>query len=290
MKRVRAEVLGSRRLGAYRCITLVAPEIAERVRPGQFISIAMPPDREFILRRHFSVHAASKRGGWAGTLEFVFDTAGRGTEWLAEARPHSFLDVIGPLGRPFAYPARLNACLLVSEGRGSASLHFLAHELKANGKRVDMLIGAADEEHVLKPLEAKRVSQTVQILTADGSLGDRGAVADVLPAFVDAVGTEVVYAAGSRTMLRAVAEFCLERRIPAQIAVEEQMACALGMCYSCVVPIIRKDGSGYENLRACTEGPVFNPARVFWDLWIGEEPQAMLTPPEGFPVVRTWPG
>jgi hypothetical protein len=57
-----------------------------------------------------------------------------------------------------------------------------------------------------------------------------------------------------------------------------------------VVPVIRKDGSGYDNLRACTDGPVFNPARILWDRWTGEEPQLLPTPPEGFPVVRSWPG
>ena len=54
--------------------------------------------------------------------------------------------------------------------------------------------------------------------------------------------------------------------------------------------VVRKDGSGYENLRACIEGPVFNPARILWDRWMGEEQRLIATPPEGFPVVRTWPG
>ena len=51
----------------------------------------------FLLRRPFSIHQASRRGGWAGTLEVVFDVVGRGTAWLAEAKPHDTLDVIGPL-------------------------------------------------------------------------------------------------------------------------------------------------------------------------------------------------
>jgi dihydroorotate dehydrogenase electron transfer subunit len=74
------------------------------------------------------------------------------------------------------------------------------------------------------------------------------------------------------------------------MAVEEQMACGMGQCFTCVVPVIRKDGSGYDNLRACTEGPVFNAARILWDRWIGQEPSLLPTPPEGFPVVRSWPG
>ena len=81
------------------------------------VAVGMPAGRTFLLRRHFSIHQASRRGGWAGTLEFVFDPRGPGTEWLAEARAHQFLDVIGPLGRGFAYPSRLTNCLLVAEGR-----------------------------------------------------------------------------------------------------------------------------------------------------------------------------
>ncbi len=139
MKRVRAEILNARKLGAYHSLTLVAPEVAERARPGQFISVAMPQDRAFLLRRHFSIHQASRRGGWAGTLEFVFDPHGLGTQWLADAKAHQFLDVIGPLGKAFAYPNKLTNCLLIAEGHGAATIYFLAQELRARGKRVDLL-------------------------------------------------------------------------------------------------------------------------------------------------------
>jgi len=290
MRRVRAEILNSRKLGAFQSITLVAPEIADRARPGQFVSVAVPEDRRFILRRNFSIHQASRRGGWAGTLEFVFDPQGSGAEWLAEAKAHQLLDVIGPLGRAFAYPRAPINCLLVSEGYGASSIFFLAQELRARGKRVDMVLGASGESHVFKPIEAKRLSQTIVIVTADGSLGERGSVMDVVPRAAQSAGTEVIYAAGPRPMLRTVAEFCIEQRIPSQVAVEEEMACGTGLCFTCVVPVIRKDGSGYDNLRACTEGPVFNPARVFWDRWTSDETPAAPTPPEGFPpMVSSWP-
>jgi len=220
----------------------------------------------------------------------VFDPHGPGTDWLAEAKAHQFLDVIGPLGKAFAYPRGPSNCLLVSEGHGASSIFFLAQELRARGKRVDMVLGASGESHVFKPIEAKRLSQTIVIVTADGSMGERGSVMDVVPRAAQTAGTEVIYAAGPRRMLRTVAEFCIDQRIPAQVAVEEEMACGTGLCFTCVVPVIRKDGSGYDNLRACTEGPVFNPARVFWDRWMSEETRPVPTPPEGFsPVVSSWP-
>jgi dihydroorotate dehydrogenase electron transfer subunit len=290
VKRVRAEVLNTRRHGAYHSITIVAPEVAERVRPGQFLSVGMPEGRSFLLRRHFSIHQASRRGGWAGTLEFIFDPAGAGTGWLAEAKAHQHLDVIGPLGKAFAYPTKLNVCLLVSEGHGAAPIYFLAQELRARGKRVDMIVGAESADLIFKPIEGKRLSQAISIVTADGSLGDQGNVLDAFPGMLQATGAQVVYAAARRSTLRALAEICLERQIPSQMAVEEHMACGIGLCYTCVVPVIRRDGAGYENLRACTDGPVFNPARILWDRWMGDEPRLQPTPPEGFPVIGAWPG
>ena len=59
MKRVRAEILSTRTLGAYRSLTLVAPELAERARPGQFIAVGMPEHRDFLLRRHLTIHQSS---------------------------------------------------------------------------------------------------------------------------------------------------------------------------------------------------------------------------------------
>ena len=290
MRRVRAEILSTRRLGAYHSITLVAPEIAERARPGQFLAIQMPEGRDFLLRRHFAVHQASRRGGWAGTLEFIVDPTGAGTEWLATARAHEFLDVIGPLGKGFAYPKRLTNCLLVAEGHGAASLYFLAQELIARHKRVDMIVGGETLERVFKPIEGKRLSQTIDIVTRDGSLGDRGSVLDRLAEMADKCGVQVLYAAASEPTLERIAAFCRERQIPAQVAVEERMGCGYGLCFTCVVPVARKDGSGYDHLRSCVDGPVFNPARVLWDRWLSDAPIMLPTPPEGLPVVRTWPG
>lgn len=273
MKRVRAEVLNVRRAGAFQSLTVVAPEIAERARPGQFVSVAVPADRASMLRQSFTIAQASRRGGWAGTLEFAIDPQDTETAWLAVERAHAFLDVIGPLGTPFSYPTKLTNCLLVAEGLGASTIYFLAQELRARGKRVDLLLGAPTQEQIFKVIEGKRLSSAITIVTADGSVGEKGTIPDALPAAAEAYGSEVVYAAGSRAMLRQVAAFCVERRLPAQVAVREQMACGMGLCFSCVVPVMRKDGSGFDNLRACTEGPVFNPARILWDRWDGDEPQ-----------------
>jgi dihydroorotate dehydrogenase electron transfer subunit len=273
VKRARAEILSTRRLGAYQSLTLVAPEIAEQARPGQFIAVAMPEDRGFLLRRHLTIHQSSRRGGWAGTLEFIVEPgAGPGTAWLSELGAHGSIDIIGPLGKPFSYPKQLTNCMLVGEGRSVAGLTFLGQELVARGKRVDMVIGGSTLETVFKPIEAKRLSQLVTVVTDDGTLGERGSVLDVLPDALDRGASQVVYAAGSPTLLRAVAAMCRERKLPAQVAVEERMGCGYGLCGTCAVPVAFKDGSGWDHARACVDGPVFNPARVLWDRWPAATP------------------
>jgi dihydroorotate dehydrogenase electron transfer subunit len=295
MIRTRCEVLSNRRTGAYHSITLVAPDVADKAKPGQFVEIAVPGGRDFLLRRPFSIHQASRRGGWAGTLEIVLEAGGPGTAWLAGVKTHDVLDVIGPLGRPFSYPAELTSCLLVGGGYGAAPLYFLSEELRARNKNVHMILGARDHERVFKPIEGKRLADSVVVTTEDGSMGERGRVTDVVPTAVARTGAQVVYACGPNAMLRAVAEYSLSRGIPCQVAVEEMMACGLGVCWTCAVPMIAKDGRGWWNMRACLEGPVFNGARIWWDRWLGErepeveQPEVAEDLPEPQPVeARTW--
>ncbi|HCO02014.1 MAG TPA: dihydroorotate dehydrogenase electron transfer subunit [Actinobacteria bacterium] len=285
MIRARCEVLSNRMAGRYHSLTLVAPDIAEAAGPGQFVEIAVPSGRDITLRRPFSIHQASKRGGWAGTVEVVFDVHGQGTDWLAHIKAHEFVDVVGPIGRPFRYPKEQTSCLLVGGGYGAAPLYFLAEELRARNKDVNMIIGARSHDRVFKPIEGKRLASSIVMTTEDGSMGEAGRVTDVLPVMLSRTRAQVVYACGPNAMLRAVAEYCLAQGVPCQVAVEEMMACGIGVCWTCVVPVIALDGQGWWNVRACQEGPVFNGARVWWDRWLGETPSAPTTPAEGFPSV-----
>jgi dihydroorotate dehydrogenase electron transfer subunit len=280
MIRARCEVLSNRRSGAYHSLTLVAPEIAEQARPGQFIQVGVPEGRDVLLRRPFSIHQASRRGGWAGTLEILFDVVGPGTAWLAEVKAHDVIDVIGPLGRPFQYPADVSTCLLVGGGYGAAPLYFLAEELRARNKSAHMIIGARTDERVFKPIEGKRLAASIVITTEDGSMGEAGLVTDALPSTLSRTGAQVVYACGPNPMLRAVAEYCRDHLIPCQVAVEELMGCGLGVCWTCVVPVIALDGSGWWNVRTCLEGPVFNGARIWWDRWLGRTASRRTLPEE----------
>src|SRR5713101_7782147 len=82
---VRGTVLTVRRVDAYHAMTVVAPGIAARFRPGQFVAVAVGgPESAMLLRRAFSIHDVRPDHG--GTVEFVFAANGPGTRWLA-ARP-----------------------------------------------------------------------------------------------------------------------------------------------------------------------------------------------------------
>lgn len=269
------EVLAHGRIGAYHSITFVAPDMAERSRPGQFVSVAVESDGT-ILRRPFSIYAVSQHGPWAGTIEIVFDVVGRGTAWLAALRKHDVVDLVGPLGRGFPLPQQEVSCLLVGGGYGSAPLHYLAHTLQRAGFRVDMVIGASSQDRIFNAIETKRLSTSAIFTTEDGSFGVRGRVTDVMEQALHQSGAGVIYACGPMPMLAAVSAKARERRVPCQVAVEEAMACGVGVCMTCVLPYRRRDGTQY--LRACVEGPVFDGKRIDWSL-IGPQ-DALANPPD----------
>jgi len=257
------EVLARRREGPYWTLSFAAKEIAERARPGQFVQIAVQAPHT-LLRRPFSIAGVSRQGVAAGTVDVVFDAHGPGTEWLAGVDAHDVIDVIGPLGTPFPLPQRKVNCLLIGGGYGTAPLFYLGEKLVAKGLRVDMIVGAASGDRILGTIDAKRLSATVAFTTDDGSYGTRGRVTDVLEDVVASTGAGVVYACGPNPMLRAVSEICRDIEVPVQVSVEEKMACGIGVCFTCVLPIRGRDGH-VRMQRSCLEGPVFNGARIAWD-------------------------
>jgi dihydroorotate dehydrogenase electron transfer subunit len=276
---VRGEVQSVRRVGAYVHLTLVAPGVPQRTRPGHFVALAVGGEQSsMLLRRAFSVYRVREtgvRGG--GTVEIVFAAHGAGTRWLAERRVHDPIDVIGPLGRPFALPKEPVPCTLVAGGYGSAPMFALAERLRERGCGVHMLLGAATEARLFGVLEARRSAQSVTVLTEDGSVGQRGRVTDALPALLSRTRSDVVYACGPMGMLRAVAAVAEQHGAHSQCAVEEAMACGVGVCMTCVLPVDGDDGIT-RMVRSCVEGPVFRGERVHWDA-VGTIPEGTLGAP-----------
>jgi dihydroorotate dehydrogenase electron transfer subunit len=260
---VRGTVLTVRRVDAYYAMTVVAPGIAARFRPGQFVTLAVGgPATSMLLRRSFSIHDVRPDHG--GTVEFVFAAGGPGTQWLAERRSRDVVDITGPLGRPFPVPRDPASCLLVGGGYGSAPLFSLAARLRQRRCTVDFLLGAATGERVFGALTARRTGRTATITTEDGSLGARGIVTDMMGQIIHEARTDVIYACGPMPMLRQVTSLARRYDIPVQVAVEELMACGIGVCMTCVLPVVGTDGIT-RMVRSCTDGPVFRGEQVRWD-------------------------
>ena len=260
---VRGTVLTVRRVDAYHAMTVVAPGIAARFRPGQFVAVAVGgPDTSMLLRRAFSIHDVRPDHG--GTVEFVFATVGPGTRWLAERRTRDVIDIAGPLGRPFPVPRDPVNCLLVGGGYGSSPLFPLAERLRGRGCTVDFLLGASGIDKVFGALTARRGGRTATITTEDGSMGVRGLVTDVLSQVIHETRSDVIYACGPMGMLRKVTALASRYDIPAQVLVEESMACGIGVCMTCVLPVVGEDGVT-RMVRSCVDGPVFRGDLVRWD-------------------------
>jgi dihydroorotate dehydrogenase electron transfer subunit len=261
---VTGEVLSVKRVGAYHHLTMVAPGVAERFRPGTFLTVGVGgPLSARVLRRAFPIHRVRATGAYGGTVEVVFDADDDATRWLAGAAAGTPLQVIGPLGRPFALPKEPVTCLLVGEGCASAPLAGLAERLRERGCVVHMLLGAGTEARLFGALEARRAARAVTVTTEDGSVGIHAALSDVLPEQVARTGADVVYAAGSTTTLYAVAAVAEAHGAWSQTAVDVAMPCGTGLCSGCVLPVVGEDGVT-RMVRACTEGPVFRGDRVRW--------------------------
>jgi dihydroorotate dehydrogenase electron transfer subunit len=268
------EVIAARRVGGYHALAFAAPEVAGQTAPGQFVAVAVGVSGA-ILRRPFSVYGVDRPR--AGAVEIVFDVVGAGTAWLAERRVGDRVDLMGPLGQPFPETSATGTALLVGGGYGAAPVLFLAEVLAARGREVALVLGAASAERLLDVDAALRLSSTTWFTTDDGSLGTRGIVTDVLPDALNAAPVAAVHACGPMPMLRAVAALAAARGVPCWVAVEEHMACGSGVCWTCVLPVRGGDG-GLRNLRACTEGPVFDGAAVAWE--------AIGTPAMGNPPLK----
>jgi dihydroorotate dehydrogenase electron transfer subunit len=254
---VTGEVLAAKTVGAHRHLTLVAPGIGERSRPGSFIALSTGDAR--LARRALWIHRVRPMGGHPATLEVVVDPRGSGTRWLADLTPGAAVEVTGPLGRPFALPREPARCLLVGEGYAAGPLLALAERLRDRSCPVHLVLCAPDESHLLDVLEARRSLGRVDV-----------AIGEVIGGAIDGVisGAEVLYAAGTLPILRACADSAGAAGISCQVALERPLTCATGLCQGCPVPRRDRDGDGEGGrliVRDCVEGPVFRAEVLDWD-------------------------
>ena len=100
--------------------------------------------------------------------------------------------------------------------------------------------------------EFEKIGAKVFVSTADGSVGTRGFVTDVIKNLGE---FSHVYACGPEPMLKAVYDIC---PCGGEFSFEERMGCGFGACMGCSC----KTKYGYK--RICKDGPVLSKEEIIW--------------------------
>jgi len=257
-----------------------APWLVAGARAGQFVHVRTPDYSGLVLRRPLSINTVDRS---AGEFSVHFRVYGKGTEVIARAHPGDRLGFLGPLGRPFEMDPRTQHVLLVAGGLGIAGVRMLADEALEAGRRVTLLFGAASASLVypatLLPDEVEYV-----VATEDGSLGHHGRVTELLSGYE--AWADQAFACGPQPMLAELARLArgrdarlgvarlgrkrggraapigspqARRKSWLQVALEQNMGCAVGACLGCVVWGVQGP------VRVCREGPVFAADEIAWE-------------------------
>ena len=241
-------------------------DLANLCKPGNFVAINVGGDSSsMILRRAFAISRVSVNSTFGGTMEIIAAPHGQGSKWLCAQGEGVVLDIVAPLGTAFGIPTEPVPVLLVGGGYGSAPLFGLAEVLNARGCRVDMLLGASTASKIYAPMEGKRAVNSMRIYTEDGSMGQAGRVTDPIAEIIKDLDIAVVYSCGPMAMLSAISKITDSLSVVHQCAVEEAMACGIGVCMTCVLPVENEDGT-VSMLRSCIDGPVMDGSKVQWSL------------------------
>lgn len=237
--------------------------------PGQFIMLRAKGINAPFLGRPLSIYAF-ERGEKGSTLEVLYKVVGKGTLLFSELQAGDDVEILGPLGVNFAISPEVKNVVLVAGGVGVAPLSFLASYCREHqgGKSPSVTCyvgaGSADALVGLDRLEAS--CSDIRICTDDGSRGYHGLVTELLEKDFGSLNgrNSVIYACGPSAMLRRIAEMLEAGAVSCQVSMEERMACGLGACLGCAVPV-KATGRGYRYKRVCKDGPVFDIKELMWD-------------------------
>jgi dihydroorotate dehydrogenase electron transfer subunit len=257
--------------GNYYKLVFSLPEIARVARPGQFMMLRISRNYTPLLRRPFSIHSIHNHKHKI-CIEILYEIVGKGTKILSEKPTGGYLDILGPLGNGFNLSAARHppSAILVAGGMGVAPLFFLAQRLTQGAthearRNIFVLIGAKTKKEILCKKEFASLGLDVKISSNDGSAGFQGQVTDLLSSILrtkaqthKGTNEQVIYACGPRLMLSEIAVIAKKYHTPAQVSLDEYMACGLGVCLGCTVQT--KDGQQL----VCKDGPVFEATKIKW--------------------------
>lgn len=231
-----------------------APDVAHRVRAGQFIILRATEDGE---RVPFTVCDYDRE---KGTITILVQTVGYSTMILEKLSVgDTICDFVGPLGKPTDLSG-FDKILLVGGGIGSAVIYPQAKQLMLENKAADVIVGARNERLVIYENDFKKFSNEFFVMTDDGSAGEKGFVTDKIKNLLDEGRKyDCIFAVGPLTMMKAVCALTKNYGVKTIVSMNTIMVDGTGMCGSCRLTV---DG---KVKYACVDGPEFDGHLVDFD-------------------------
>ena len=239
----------------YMHIVAAADPLATAIGAGQFFHMLCPKDNPNgpFFRRPMSVYRADPE---EGTVAFLYKVTGSGTRALATLTPGDRLDLFGPLGVGFTLENDWRRIVVVGRGVGLATLAPLAELAAANGIGVTAVLSARSPAVMMSADRFQAIgADVIEVTDAEGTSGP-ARLERVLRGLIADRHADAFFTCGSNRLLLLLQRLGREFGIPGQVALEQQMACGLGMCFCCVREF-RVDG-GVAHRRVCWDGPVFD--------------------------------
>lgn len=214
-------------------------------RSGQFINIEL--EGKF-LRRPISVADYDAR-----SITIIYKVVGSGTEQMKCLKVGTELDILTGLGNGFDTDNASTKPLLVGGGVGVPPMYNLCKRLIAEGKQPRVIIGFNTASEVFYLEEFRALGVEVYCATADGTMGDKGFVTDVIRQRT--VEFDYLYTCGPLPMLKALYD---ATEVDGQYSFEERMGCGFGACMGCTCK------TKYGNKRICKDGPILKREEIIW--------------------------
>lgn len=254
MKYITAKALENRIIApGFGRLLLSAPLIAEQAGPGQFIMMKYWQGTVPFLMRPFSLNSVDPE---AGTLSILYKIVGEGTKLLADLPLGSDVEVLGPLGTGFPLTESMKRIAVIGRGVGAAPMRFLAERARQYGIEVHAYISANSEEHLFDKAAYLSAGCSFTGCT-DGSINVTSYFAEDL----QQMKFDAAYVCGSKRLMRDVSALMDQYGFEGYVSLEAHMACGIGACKGCTVPVHTEDGAEVY-ARVCKEGPVFPVKRI----------------------------
>jgi dihydroorotate dehydrogenase electron transfer subunit len=251
-----AEVLANEPVNPeYRHLVVRCSDTAAAAAPGQFFQLLCPqPAGEApFLRRPMSIYGADPE---ERQVEFLYKVTGAGTRGLDTLAAGTRLDIVGPLGVGFTLDSRWRHIVAVGRGAGLATLAPLAQSARMRGIGVTAILSARRPELVVSIDVFRRYGADVIVVTDADSTSGPANVERILRRLIGEKRCDAFFTCGSSRLMRVQQKLAREFGLPGQVAMEQQMACGLGLCFCCVRDF--NIAGEIVQRRVCWEGPVFD--------------------------------